>query len=75
MRVEVLSGLERRRCPLPRRRPGLSYEQRRRTSVAGCGGRKKKRDLRRFRCAGGHRAAAVYTLIETCSAISWQRAK
>jgi len=35
--------------PLPRRRPRLSYEQRRRTSFAGCGGRKKKLDLRRFR--------------------------
>jgi hypothetical protein len=32
-----------------RRRPRLSYEQRRRTSVAGCGGRKEKLDLRRFR--------------------------
>ena len=36
--------------PLPRRWPRLSYEQRRRTSVARCGGRKKKLDLRRFGC-------------------------
>ena len=35
--------------PLPRRRPRLPLEQRCRTSVARCGGRKKKLDLRRFR--------------------------
>jgi hypothetical protein len=50
--------------PLPRRWPRLPHEQRRRTSVARCGGRKKELDLRDSD-AGAHRAA-VYTLIETC---------
>ena len=46
--------------PLPRRRPRLSLEQCCRTSVARCGGRKKKLDLRRFRCRRPSRRRRLY---------------
>jgi hypothetical protein len=51
--------------PLLRRRPRLSYEQRRRASVAG-GAVGRRNWTFAGSDAGGHRAAAVYTLIETC---------
>ena len=50
--------------PLPRRRPALHVQQRRRAGAARHRRRAKELDLRRLR-RGGRRAAAIYTLIET----------